>query len=92
MTQDTFVRDAAKLLGEGDTFAPNKLATALFGDEGAFQGGKRVRAYLRATYPRNAEQKNTTWTLSRDVAIATVAAFLAKRVTSNVTTEATPES
>lgn len=28
---------------------------------------KRIRAYLRANFPRTAEAKNTSWTVSSDV-------------------------
>lgn len=50
-------------LPEQDAYAPNDIALALFGKDGAFQGGKRVRAYLRANYTRAPELKNKSWTL-----------------------------
>lgn len=44
------------------TYTPTELAKELDVD------AKRVRAYLRTTFPRTAEAKNTSWMLSAEVA------------------------
>jgi hypothetical protein len=76
------------VLPEKDAYAPDDISTALFGAEGAFQGGKRVRAYLRATYTRKPEDKGKSWTLAPEVARSTFAHFLAQRTTdADVVTE-----
>lgn len=77
----------AVVLPEGDTFAPNAVAELLFGKDGSFQGGKRVRAFLRATYTRPADAKGKTWTIDRTVAQATVDHFLALRTSATVTAD-----
>jgi hypothetical protein len=48
---------------------PNDLAKELGVD------GKRVRAWLRVTYPRKSDEKNTNWFLSDDQAQAVRARF-----------------
>jgi hypothetical protein len=60
--------DTSNTLPKRDTYTPGDLASALFGAEGAFQGAKRVRAYLRTKYPRVADSRNTSWVLAPDVA------------------------
>lgn len=71
-------------LPKRDTYAPNDIAEAVFGREGAFQGGKRIRAYLRANYTRKPESKGKTWTLAPNVAQSVFDHFISER-TSEVT-------
>lgn len=51
------------------TYKPEELATSLG------VSGKQVRAWLRATFPRPLEEKNTSWVLSPDMAAAVVKHF-----------------
>lgn len=71
----------AIVLPDGDTFTPGQLSTLIFGEANAYQGGKRVRSYLRAKYARPSEAKNTSWILSRDVAQDVLDTFTAKTIT-----------
>lgn len=43
------------------TITPNDLSEQLFGKSGRERGGKRVRSFLRSTFPRNV--KNVSWVL-----------------------------
>ena len=74
-------------LPEGDSFAPNTLAELLFGKDGAYEGGKRVRGYLRANFTRPVENKGKTWTLDRTVAQQTLDHFIALRTTERTTAD-----
>ena len=58
------------------TFTPSELAERLN------VSPKNLRAYLRANFPRNAEAKNTSWTIDLDTAKA-VQAHYAERASSN---------
>ena len=75
-------------LPEKEAYAPNDIALALVGEQDAFQTGKRVRAYLRATYTRPSDNKGKSWTLSPEVARSTFDHFLNMRTVEAVTTEA----
>jgi hypothetical protein len=66
-------------LPQGETFRPNELARLLFGSAGEEEGGKRIRDYLRAEYPRTPAAKNTAWILSREVAQDVIDHFVAQR-------------
>lgn len=54
---------------EKKSYTPTELANELGVDP------KRVRAYLRQEYTRDAEAKNTSWNLSDEVAKAVRARF-----------------
>lgn len=54
------------------TIAPKDLAAELNIDP------KRLRGYLRATFPRPAEAKNTTWGITTEAADAARARFTPK--------------
>lgn len=54
------------------TFTPNDLAEKLAGAANREKYGKRVRSFLRATFPRSV--KNVSWTLT-DEQVATVEAW-----------------
>lgn len=74
-----------RVLPERDMYAPEDIALALYGKDGAFQGAKRVRAFLRATYTRDVSQKGKSWILSREVAQHVFDTLSAEKVTSVVT-------
>jgi hypothetical protein len=58
-----------------DTFVrPEQLARDL-----GFENGKIVRSYLRKTFTRPNEAKNTAWVLTPEQANATVKHFVARR-------------
>jgi hypothetical protein len=76
---------AKRELPARDTYAPEDIATALYGRDGAFQGAKRVRAYLRATYTRDVSQKGKSWILSPEVATHVFDTLASEKVTSVVT-------
>lgn len=78
---DRTAKNEAPTLPEKEAYAPQDIAVALVGESNAFQFGKRVRAYLRATYTRPTEAKGKSWTLAPEVARATFDHFLAERVT-----------
>jgi hypothetical protein len=78
-TEDT------RTLPERDVYSPDDIAVALYGVMGAFQGGKRVRAYLRATYTRDVSQKGKSWILTPPVARDVFDTLSREKVTSAVT-------
>jgi hypothetical protein len=53
---------------------PEQLARDL-----GFENGKVVRSFLRRTFPRPNEAKNTAWVLTPEQANATVKHFVARR-------------
>lgn len=56
------------------TITPNDLAESLAGKANREIYGKRVRSFLRSTFPRNV--KNVSWTLdSNGIEVATVRAW-----------------
>jgi hypothetical protein len=73
-------------LPERDVYTPHDIAVVAFGAERAFQGGKIVRDWLRATYTRPREMRNTSWLLSPEVAQQALDAMLSRRVETVVTT------
>ena len=56
-----------------DTIRPEALANELG------VSGKLVRAYLRKSFPRTAEAKNTAWVVTFDQAEQTRKHFIARR-------------
>jgi hypothetical protein len=74
-------------LPDRDTYTPHDIAVAVFGEARAFQGAKLVRDYLRATFPRKPEERNTSWIMSPGVARQTVAAMTTRVVTEVVMTD-----
>jgi hypothetical protein len=57
-----------RMLTERTTHRPDEIAADLWGADRAFEGGKRIRNYLRANVARPAEQKGTAWILQPDAA------------------------
>jgi hypothetical protein len=84
-TPDTVKPEDTRTLPERDVYSPDDIAVALYGVMGAFQGGKRVRAYLRATYTRDVSQKGKSWILAPDVARDVFDTLAREKVTSAVT-------
>lgn len=54
------------------TMTPNDLAASLVGESNREKYGKRVRSFLRSTFPRST--KNVSWVLT-DEQVATVTAW-----------------
>jgi hypothetical protein len=78
-------------LPDRDTYTPHDIAVAVFGEARAFQGAKLVRDYLRATYPRDASQRNTSWLLGPNAAAKCVEAMTARKVSDVVEIDDTPD-
>jgi hypothetical protein len=57
-----------RMLTERASHRPDQIASDLWGTEHAFEGGKRIRNYLRANFTRAPELKGTAWILAPDVA------------------------
>lgn len=57
-----------RTLTERATHRPDEIASDLWGSEHAFEGGKRIRNWLRANATRAPELKGTAWILQPDVA------------------------
>jgi hypothetical protein len=55
-------------LTERGSHRPDEIASDLWGTEHSFEGGKRIRNYLRANLTRAPELKGTAWVLAPDVA------------------------
>jgi len=60
-------------MANAKTYRPEELALELG------LSGKIVRSYLRATFPRPAEAKNSAWVLTNEQAKATREHFMKKR-------------
>jgi hypothetical protein len=56
------------MLTERTTHRPDEIASDLWGSDRAFEGGKRIRNYLRANVQRAPEAKGTAWILSPEAA------------------------
>jgi hypothetical protein len=74
-------------LPDRDVYTPHDIAVVAFGADRAFQGAKQVRDYLRATYRRPAELKNTSWLLNREVADTVLQAMLGRRIDTVITAD-----
>ena len=57
-----------RTLIERASYRPDEIAADLWGAEHSFEGGKRIRNYLRANFTRAPELKGTAWILAPDVA------------------------
>jgi len=57
-----------RTLTERATYRPDEIAADLWGSEHAFEGGKRIRNYLRANHTRSPELKGTAWVLGPNAA------------------------
>jgi hypothetical protein len=55
-------------LTERATHRPDEIASDLWGAEHSYEGGKRIRNYLRANFTRSPELKGTAWLLAPEVA------------------------
>lgn len=82
---ETKTVQSERTLPARDTYSPEDIAVALYGRDGAFQGAKRVRAYLRASFTRDPSQKGKSWLLSPDVATVVFDTLVTEKVTSVVT-------
>jgi hypothetical protein len=70
-----------RVLTERATYRPDEIASDLWGSEHAFEGGKRIRNYLRANFTRSPELKGTAWVLAPDVAAYVFEVFANATVT-----------
>jgi len=57
-----------RTLTERATHRPDEIAADLWGSEHAFEGGKRIRNWLRANHTRPIELKGTAWVLGPNAA------------------------
>jgi len=71
---DTFADDVRASFEGRENVRPEEIARAL-----ELKDGKSVRGFLRMTWPRPSEQKNSTWLLTNEQTMATIEFFLAKR-------------
>ena len=60
--------DTERTLTERETYRPDEIASDLWGADRAFEGGKRIRNYLRANHTRAPELKGTAWVLGPNAA------------------------
>ena len=73
--------DNDRTLTERTTYRPDEIAADLWGADRAFEGGKRIRNFLRANVARTPEQKGTAWILDPEAAERVFAIFANATVT-----------